>query len=79
MQINTQLITASQVTTNPNVKLDLVTIIDFNDATSIIYPLSDPSNTDFNAIDSNGSIYITSGIATAIDKIIADTKYKTYS
>jgi len=76
-QINAQLITADQAAANPNAKPDLVTVVDFDDVASVIYPLGDPSGADFSSIDSNGGTYIAGGIAAAIDEITADTKYKT--
>ena len=76
-EINAQLITAAQAAAKPNAKPDLVTVIDFDDYASVIYPLGDPSGADFSSIDSSGGTYIAGGIAAAIDEIVADTKYKT--
>jgi len=76
-QINAQLITADRAAANPNAKPDLVTVVDFDEAASVIYPLGDPSGADFSSIDSSGGTYIAGGIAAAIDEITADTKYKT--
>ncbi len=76
-EINARLITEAQAAANPNSKPDLVTVVDFDESASVIYPLGDPSDADFSSIDSSGGTYIAGGIAAAIDEILADTKYKT--
>jgi hypothetical protein len=53
-------------------KPDNVTVIDFDDSPRLIYPMGDPAQASFAGIDSSGETNIGSGIALAIDEIIAD-------
>ena len=56
--LNSQLVTASAAT--GNLKADLVTVVDFDDEATVIYPLGDPAGADssFDTIDSDGGTWI---------------------
>jgi Mg-chelatase subunit ChlD len=52
-------------------KADLVTVIDFDDAAYLDYPLGDPggANASFSKVDSSGGTYIASGVDLAIKEL----------
>jgi Mg-chelatase subunit ChlD len=52
-------------------KPDLVTVIDFDDAAYLDYPLGDPgnSNSSFDDVDASGGTYIASGVNLAIEQL----------
>ena len=54
-----------------NTKPDLVTVIEFDDSASLLYPLGDPggSNSSFGKIDADGGTYIAGGVQMAIGEL----------
>lgn len=67
--LNDFLISSGEVTGSQ--KADLVTVIDFDDAAYLDYPLGDPgnANSSFNNVDATGGTYIASGVNMAIAQL----------
>ncbi|RYP75073.1 hypothetical protein DL770_007484 [Monosporascus sp. CRB-9-2] len=67
--LNRQLIPGSGAT--GNLRADLVTVVDFDDAARVIYPLGDPAGADgvFDSIDSSGGTWIADGVDRALGEL----------
>lgn len=68
--LNDWLIPKSKATATK--KADLVTVIDFDDVATMLYPLGDPgdaANSSFSQIDSFGGTYIAGGVEMAIAEL----------
>lgn len=52
-------------------KVDKVTVVDFDDYATVLYPLGDPTGavSTFDLIDSSGGTYIADGVSTAITQL----------
>jgi predicted metal-dependent peptidase len=69
-EIDNWLISVNEATGNK--KADLVTVIDFDDAVNVDYPLGDPgdaANTAISRIDADGGTYIAGGVTAAITQL----------
>lgn len=69
--LNNQLVSAAAATGGK--KADLVTVVDFDDVATVIYPLGDPAGADssFDQIDSSGGTFIADGIENAVTQLSA--------
>lgn len=67
--LNNQLVTAAGA--GGGKKADLVTVVDFDDSATVIYPLGDPAGagSSFDKIDSSGGTFIADGINKAISEL----------
>ncbi|KAF1813923.1 hypothetical protein P152DRAFT_394289, partial [Eremomyces bilateralis CBS 781.70] len=68
-QLNTYLIPSNDVSSGT--KEDLVTVVDFDDVATLLYPLGDPDGADatFSSIDSTGGTDIAAGVRVAISQL----------
>ncbi|KAI9771220.1 MAG: hypothetical protein M1839_002841 [Geoglossum umbratile] len=51
------------------VKADQVTVVDFDDSATVVYPMGDPSGANFTKIDSSGGTYIADGVREGVGQI----------
>lgn len=68
--LNDWLITKDEATNGK--KSDLVTVVDFDDVATVLYPLGDPgsaANRSFSGIDASGGTYIAGGVEAAIGEL----------